>query len=411
MNLIVFSSKNPFANPGAASNRLLGLLIGLSELGVDVRLLILQGYFSENEHLEYSVEGKRNGINYVYLSKRENITIWQRRISEYFYVFFEELIVSKKVNAFLKIFSKNSIIWLQDSPICYSLAKKSNINQHKMFLEMNEYPDAHKDSNSQKYIWQRWLLDRKIETFYKDVLHRLDGFALITEALIEHFKGQLNKRTKILHLPMTVELDRFDPSRKYDRIENLDAPYIAFVGSMDDAKDGVNLLIEAFALISNEFPDYKLALFGFWAYDTAKHQQRIKQLGIQDKVVYSKPIGSDRIVNLIMNAEVLVLPRPDSYQATGGFPTKLGEYLATSKPVIATRVGEIQNYLRHEESAFLIEPGSVESLVSALQEILTNPAKASKIGQGGRKVAESHFCSNIQSERLHQFLINELYKE
>jgi glycosyltransferase involved in cell wall biosynthesis len=410
MNIIILAQKNPFANPGAASNRLIGLLKGLHRLGVDINVLILQGYYDDNEVIEFSDSGIKDGINYTYLSKRKNITVWQRRISEYFYVFFEELIVSRKVNAFLKNFPKNSIIWLQDSAICFSLVKKSSINQHKIFLEMNEYPDVHKVSNSQKYIWQRWFLDRKIETFYKDVLERLDGFALITEALVEHFKGQLNKRTKILHLPMTVELNRFDPSKEYDRIENLDAPYIAFVGSMNDAKDGVNLLIEAFALISKEFPDYKLALFGFWAYDTAKHQQRIKQLGIQDKVVYSKPIGSDRIVNLIMNAEVLVLPRPDSYQASGGFPTKLGEYLASSKPVIVSRVGEIPNYLRHEESAYLIEPGSIESLVIALKEALTNPAKAGKIGQQGRKVAESQFCSNIQSERLNQFLINEVYK-
>jgi len=209
----------------------------------------------------------------------------------------------------------------------------------------------------------------------------------------------------VLHLPMTVDLERFDLFKSYEPIEGLNVPYICFVGTMGDSKDGVNLLIEAFASISKEFPNYKLALFGFWAYDSTKHQQRIVELGMQDKIIYSKPIDSEKVVNLIMNADVLVLPRPDSYQAQGGFPTKLGEYLATSKPVIVTRVGEIPNYLQHQKSAFLIEPGSVESIVIALKDALSDYEKASKIGLEGRKVAESHFCSNIQSGRLSQFLI------
>jgi glycosyltransferase involved in cell wall biosynthesis len=405
LKILVLVQSNPFANLGAASNRLLGLLKGMGKCGADVHVLILQGYYNQNEVVEFSVQGTRDGIKYSYLSRRKNVTIWQRRFTAYFYFFFETLILSRKINRFLKVAPSDSIIWLQDIKLCYSLVKNSNIRHHKIFLEMNEYPDIHKSNNSEKYIWQRWFSDRKTEIFYKEILKQLDGFALMTETLIEHFKGQLNKRTKVLHLPMTVDLERFDLSKSYEPIEGLNVPYICFVGTMGDSKDGVNLLIEAFASISKEFPNYKLALFGFWAYDSTKHQQRIVELGMQDKIIYSKPIDSEKVVNLIMNADVLVLPRPDSYQAQGGFPTKLGEYLATSKPVIVTRVGEIPNYLQHQKSAFLIEPGSVESIVIALKDALSDYEKASKIGLEGRRVAESQFCSNIQSGRLSQFLI------
>ena len=50
------------------------------------------------------------------------------------------------------------------------------------------------------------------------------------------------------------------------------------------------------------------------------------------------------------------MARPDSRQARGGFPTKLGEYLATGKPVCVTKVGEITVYLEDNVSAFLAEP-------------------------------------------------------
>jgi glycosyltransferase involved in cell wall biosynthesis len=404
MNLIVFSAKNPFANPGAASNRLLGLLKGLSNLGVDVKLLILQGYFSEKEHLEYAVEGKRNGINYVYISKRENITIWQRRITEYFYVFFETIIISRRINTFLKNGPNDSIIWLQNNALCYNLVKKSSINLFKIFVEMNEYPDIHKGNNSQKYIWQRWFSNRKSDLFYNDVLKSLDGFALMTEALIKHFEHRVHKKTRILLLPMTVDIERFDLSKTYDPIKGLDSAYIAFVGSMNDKKDGVNILIEAFASIASEFTNYKLALFGFWAYDTPRHLQRIKELGIEDKVIYSKPLDSENVVHLIMNAEVLVLPRPDSHQARGGFPTKLGEYLASSKPVIATAVGEIPNYLSDNVNVFFCDEGSELSLRNRLIEVLSNRELAASIGRNGRELAVNVFSTDVQSKRLFNFL-------
>lgn len=404
MNLIVLCSKNPYANPGAASNRLIGLLNGLHKLGVEINVLILKGYYTENEDLEFLDSGIRNGIKYSYLSKRKNITIWQRRITEYFYFFFEVFIISKKVNVFFKSFQKNPIIWLQNNAICYSLVKKSNISHYKIFVEMNEYPDVYKGNNSQKYIWQRWFSDRKTEIFYKDILGRLNGFALMTEVLIEHFKDQIDEKTKVFHLPMTVDLDRIDLTKTYEPIESLDSPYICFVGSMNDAKDGVNLLIEAFASISKEFPNYKLALFGFWAYDSANHQKRIIELGMQDKIIYSKPIDPDKVVNLIMNADVLVLPRPDSYQARGGFPTKLGEYLASSKPVIVTPVGEIPKYLNDNKNAFFAEPGSVLSLKEKLIQVISDKTDSYRVGRNGREVAEQIFSKDVQSKRLHQFL-------
>lgn len=89
------------------------------------------------------------------------------------------------------------------------------------------------------------------------------------------------------------------------------------------------------------------------------------------------------------------ISRPNSYQAQGGFPTKLGEYLVSSKPVIVTNVGEIPNYLQHQKSAFLIELGSAESIVIALKDASLDYEKASNIGLEARKVAESQFCANI----------------
>ena len=85
----------------------------------------------------------------------------------------------------------------------------------------------------------------------------------MTHTLVDYFKPKCNPKTQMLHLPMTVDLERFNLDKHYQNTQNLTQPYIAFLGSMNDVKDGVSMLIEAFVAIANDFPDYHLCLFGF----------------------------------------------------------------------------------------------------------------------------------------------------
>ena len=271
-------------------------------------------------------------------------------------------------------------------------------------MEINEFPDIHLTNNSTRFFWQRNAANAKHVFFETKILPQLDGLALMTKTLMDYFEPKLNSNTRLLHLPMTVDLERFDLKTQHENTLNLIQPYISFVGSMNDAKDGVSTLIEAFQIIAKDFPEVHLNLFGFWAYDTQKHRELISKSGLKERILYSKEIGSKEVINVLMNAELLVLPRPNSHQARGGFPTKLGEYLATSKPVVSTRVGEISDYLNDQESVFFCDPGSVQSLAAALKKALTDSNLSKEIGLNGRKVAENEFSALLQSKRLYRFL-------
>jgi glycosyltransferase involved in cell wall biosynthesis len=204
---------------------------------------------------------------------------------------------------------------------------------------------------------------------------------------------------------MTVDLERFQGVR--DPLPEIQSPYIAFVGVMNDAKDGVSNLIKAFHSIKDKFPSHKVYLVGGWNYDTPIHLQLIKDFGLEERVFWMKEYSRDQIPNIICNADLLVLPRPDSKQARGGFPTKLGEYLATGKPVCATRVGEIPDYLTDNESVFFAKPGSVQSFAEAMEKALSDYENAKRVGANGRMVAEKHFNKDIQARKL-LFFLNEL---
>jgi glycosyltransferase involved in cell wall biosynthesis len=273
-------------------------------------------------------------------------------------------------------------------------------------MEINEFPDIHLFNGSTKYFWQNRKIERSNNLFFNFVLPQVDGLALMTKTLEEYFATKTGSKTKTIHLPMTVDLSRFDLTKVYDIHGDIHCPYIAFLGSMNDLKDGVNILIESFISLSADFPNYNLFIFGFWGYDSKKHLQLIQESQIGHRILYSRPINNTEVEKVLMNASVLVLPRPDSYQAQGGFPTKLGEYLATGNPVISTRVGEIDNYLINNENVFFCEPGSVQSLTSTLRYVLKNYDFAKKIGRRGRLVAEKVFSIDVQTKRLFYFLKN-----
>jgi glycosyltransferase involved in cell wall biosynthesis len=211
---------------------------------------------------------------------------------------------------------------------------------------------------------------------------------------------------------MTVDLRRFD-MKQSNKTENKELlkPYIIFIGVMNNAKDGIDILIDAFATIAFDYPELFLYLFGFYHYDTPGHLKQINELGLGNRIFYKGEVGRDEIPGILINAELLALPRPDSKQAQGGFPTKLGEYLAIGKPVCVTKVGEIPDYLEDEVSAFMAEPGSVDSFADAMRRTLSDPELAKKVGANGRKIAEQHFNMDIQAVRLYSFLLENIKQE
>ena len=133
-------------------------------------------------------------------------------------------------------------------------------------------------------------------------------------------------------------------------------------------------------------------------------EKLIEEFGLTNRITYFGVLNKDQIPVFVCNADLLVLSRPDSHQAQGGFPTKLGEYLATGNPVCVTKVGEIPDYLEDNVSAFMATPGDVDSFADAMDRALSNPDNAKKVGLAGRKVAEREFNSEIQAKRLYEFL-------
>ena len=398
MKIKIILNSNPFFSASASANRWLTLIEGLNKFEVSIQLLIIGNFQSNAEKDNYNQSSNVNGIQIKYLTNKIVEGLWQRRFHNYIGKHLQNKLVSKKIKKELKDF--DGIVWAENDLAIWKILNQILNRNFKLIAEMSEFLDIHNYNKGN--LLQRKLGDAKQNYFEQKYINTLDGFILMTKTLMQHYEQFSLSKTKLLHLPMTVDLERFEKSQPIP--EGFQQPYIAFVGVMNDAKDGVNILIESFAKIHKQFPQYKVYLVGAWNYDTPIHQKSIANYNLQNKVFWKGEFPREKIPQIIKNASLLVLPRPDSKQAQGGFPTKLGEYLATSNPVCATTVGEIPNYLTDEQSVFFAEPGSIDSFTNAMQKALNNQEAAKRIGKYGYEVAKASFNKDIQSAILYNFL-------
>ncbi len=401
--LVILISQNPFWESSATSNRWLSLINSLNQQSIEVKILFYGGYHSQDEKQKWGVEGNRDGLLYKYLNEKIVQGYFKIRFYNYIGYDLEFTRIYKLIFREVNKYKDNGIVWTDSSLTGFKIAvrlKKHRVKA-KLFLEMSEFLDIQL-INKGNYLQKR-KAKKRLLFFRQSAFKAYDGIALMTKTLINHYLQYPKPHPEFLHLPMTVDLERFNLPE--DSLSNFEKPYIAYVGVMSNAKDGVNILIEAFHKISKQFPAYRLYLIGTWNYDTPDHLQMIKEYSLKDRVFWMKQYPREKIPAIIKNADLLALPRPDSKQAQGGFPTKLGEYLATGNPVCATRVGEIPDYLKDRESVYFADPGSLGSFVDAMTLALSDPEEAKKIGMNGRRIAEKHFNKDIQGKILSDFLL------
>ena len=398
MKILLLRDFNPFIENGASANRFRGLIEGLRSIGYIVDVAVTNGILSSKEKKE-STQGV------LYLSKSNRYSYWKTRLNKYILGNLHQWVAKIRFNRIN--LSEYDYIWLSNSSsvlnIFYSSKKTASC---KTFIELNEFNDIHKMEGHTGNFLQR-VYGAKSEQSFTDVIAKIDYFGCMTQTLLAHYKTMAKPNAQFMHLPMTVDLKRFQSVNSTDRYSK---PYIAYTGTFNNAKDGVDILIKSFAKIALKYPQHHLYLAGFWHYDVDKQKDLINKYNLNDRITYIGVLNKDEIPPFIGNAELLVLSRPDSHQAQGGFPTKLGEYLATGNPVCVTKVGEIPDYLEDNVSAFMATPGDVDSFANAMDRALSNPEKARKVGLAGREIAEKEFNSEIQAKRLADFLKQNLEK-
>lgn len=272
------------------------------------------------------------------------------------------------------------------------MAVVAKLTNTPLLQEKSEYPFV---------LMKKGLFNRIYGKLYVNTTYRLfDGMIVMTKPLMEFYAKYVKKNCKLFEMPMTVDIDRFNIEPQ----ENQIGDYLAYCGNLSNKKDGILNLIEAFSMVEPLFPQIKLVLIGGTENpkDIDCYKDEVANLKLSNVVFYGKVDRND-IPSLLKNAKALLLARPSSLQSTGGFPTKLGEYLATGNPVVVTAVGDIPLYL-NESNSFIVAPDDNMAFAEMIIKLLKNETHAFEVGKAGQLLAMTVFNAKLQTRKLDLFL-------
>jgi glycosyltransferase involved in cell wall biosynthesis len=124
-------------------------------------------------------------------------------------------------------------------------------------------------------------------------------------------------------------------------------------------------------------------------------QRQLLSLNISRNVTFTDFVPYGRIVNYYRSADVVV--NPSFSEASGRSPI---EAMACGVPVVATRVGSMPEYLEHDKTGILVEPGDASALAEAIICLLSNENLRRSMGEAGRKRAVKFFSWERTVEKL-----------
>jgi glycosyltransferase involved in cell wall biosynthesis len=390
MNIYILAVQ-PFPYGMAATNRIISYCKGFVELGYYVKVLNIRPTENMDQVVNNeNIFGEYFGINFQYTAKT---TIWPKnRLKKLWLLFIGTL---NAAWLYLKCGKNGDVV----------LSATINININFIFFILSyfkrnpfikvedEYPIMFIDSKKKYSRIFTWFY---LKFFFK----MFDGMIVISHHLENYYQFKVRKKTPILVVPMTVEPERFRLQR------NPSEDYIAYCGYIGGSKDGIPILIDAFKIFVQFHKNIKLYLIGFTNNDEELIQikNQIQSNDLSNDVILTGRISRDEIPSYLCNAKALVLSRPANKQAEGGFPTKLGEYLATGLPVIVTSVGDIPIYLKDNVNAFISEPGSPSSFANKLIAVFNNYENSLRVGQEGQKLVYSTFNYLVQAKNMIQLI-------
>jgi glycosyltransferase involved in cell wall biosynthesis len=88
------------------------------------------------------------------------------------------------------------------------------------------------------------------------------------------------------------------------------------------------------------------------------------------------------------------------------FPNAVLEYMAMARPVVASRVGGIPELIADGVHGLLFPPGDPEAMSSHLLTLLTNPQRASEMGQAGQNRVRSSFSLETSVRETEQLFFS-----
>jgi glycosyltransferase involved in cell wall biosynthesis len=131
-------------------------------------------------------------------------------------------------------------------------------------------------------------------------------------------------------------------------------------------------------------------------------ERLIRDAGRERQVIFTGHVDHGRVPALLDACDILLSPHVPLEDGSEffGSPTKLFEYMAMGKGIVASRLGQIGEVLVNEETALLVEPGNARQLADAVSRLGSSSQFRERLGAAARRVAVERHTWQHNAQRV-----------
>jgi glycosyltransferase involved in cell wall biosynthesis len=228
-----------------------------------------------------------------------------------------------------------------------------------------------------------------------------DHVIVVSEWLRQYVIDEGADPNRVSVVPNAADPDlfcpRLEPSTLRRQLGWNDRFVVGFVGSMK-SWHGISTLLEALQILGGTESRFRALLVGSGP-ELPGLQQEAEQRGLGDSVHLTGAMPHEMVPDAVDAMDVTVAPyAPD---ADGYFsPVKLFEYMAMARPVVAARVGQVEEVIEHGRTGWLYTPGDARQLAELIRLIADDPRLCRQAGTAARERVLAQHTWQRNAERV-----------
>ncbi|HUE95340.1 MAG TPA: glycosyltransferase family 4 protein, partial [Longimicrobiaceae bacterium] len=238
-------------------------------------------------------------------------------------------------------------------------------------------------------------------------LRTADLVVVVSRAMKEEVVARGIDAEKVLVNPNGVDPDRYHPDidgtpvRRRYRLES--GLVVGFIGTFGPWH-GAEKLVEAASLV-REHGDLA-AKVRFLLIGDGQRMGAVRQLieehGLQDRVVLTGRVPQEEGPAHLAACDILAsphVPNPDGTPFFGS-PTKLFEYMAMGRAIVASDLDQIGEVLEHGRTGWLVEPGNADALARGIAHLCREADLRRQLSVAARREAEERHSWDSHTRRI-----------
>jgi len=187
-----------------------------------------------------------------------------------------------------------------------------------------------------------------------------------------------------------IDLELYIPKKHQNKKQFI----VGTVGRMAAVKDQLTL-IKAIEVLITEYPELKNIIRLDVVGDGELYSSLQSYIEEYSLTANIKLLGTrNDVANILQSFDIFVLP-----SLAEGIPLTILEAMATSLPVISTRVGGVPELIENDINGYLISPQDVNSLAIKIRHYIDRPELIKKHGNNGRLKVVGSFSLQAMTDQ------------